>query len=308
MADSTSQALLRIGALARRVGVSEHVLRAWERRYGVLRPVRTPGGFRLYSEADVTRIQRMQAHLAAGLSAAEAARAALDQENPQPAAAQAPAPVLREAAEAPHGLAEARQELTRTLDEFDESTAQALLDRLFADFTIETVLRDVVLPYLGHLGERWQQGAATIAQEHFASNLIRGRLAGLARGWGHGLGPRAILACAPGELHDLALLAFGIVLHQGGWRIDYLGTDTPIADIIRLTATRSPDLVVIVASSQARLDDAGAPDLARLAHTAPLALAGPGVTPALAQKTGATLLTEDPVTAAQHIAQGATAP
>src|SRR5437588_2537185 len=77
-------ARVRIGELGRRVGVSEHVLRAWERRYGLLRPVRTPGGYRLYSDADERRIRRMQAHLAAGLSAAEAARVALNEERPGP--------------------------------------------------------------------------------------------------------------------------------------------------------------------------------------------------------------------------------
>src|SRR5690242_15840520 len=71
------QPLLRIGELSRRLGVSDHVLRAWETRYGLLQPVRTEGGFRLYSAADEARVRQMQAHLANGLSAAEAARAAL---------------------------------------------------------------------------------------------------------------------------------------------------------------------------------------------------------------------------------------
>ena len=70
--------LLRIGELSRRLGVSDHVLRAWENRYGLLQPVRSPGGFRLYSEADEARVRQMQAYLADGLSAAEAARAALE--------------------------------------------------------------------------------------------------------------------------------------------------------------------------------------------------------------------------------------
>ncbi len=78
--DHSAPAVLRIGELSRRLGVSDHVLRAWERRYGLLRPVRSAGGFRLYSEADLDRVRRMQAHLAQGLSAAEAARAAIDDE------------------------------------------------------------------------------------------------------------------------------------------------------------------------------------------------------------------------------------
>ena len=84
MDQETPSAMVRIGELGRRVGVSEHVLRAWERRYGLLRPERSPGGYRLYSAADERRVRRMQAHLAAGLSAAEAARAALSEERPGP--------------------------------------------------------------------------------------------------------------------------------------------------------------------------------------------------------------------------------
>src|ERR687889_1673442 len=95
-----SPAMLRIGELSRRLGVSDHVLRAWERRYGLLRPVRSTGGFRLYSEADLNRVRRMQAHLARGLSAAEAARAAIDDEAVRP---------VRDAGEPPRadGVAEA---------------------------------------------------------------------------------------------------------------------------------------------------------------------------------------------------------
>src|SRR6201987_6568850 len=73
--------VLRIGELSRRLGVSDYVLRAWESRYGLLQPVRSAGGFRLSSEADESRIRRMQAHLARGLSAAEAARAVLGEDS-----------------------------------------------------------------------------------------------------------------------------------------------------------------------------------------------------------------------------------
>jgi MerR family transcriptional regulator, light-induced transcriptional regulator len=77
--------------------------------------------------------------------------------------------------------------------------AQAVLDRLISGLSLTTVLRDVALPYLAELGDRWERGTASIAQEHFASNVICGWLAGLARGWGHGHGPRAILACPRGN-------------------------------------------------------------------------------------------------------------
>jgi DNA-binding transcriptional MerR regulator len=294
VSDQSPSAVLRIGELSRRLGVSDHVLRAWERRYGVLRPVRSAGGFRLYSEADLDRVRRMQAHLAHGLSAAEAARAAIDDERP--------AGSTTDASVVDHhdGLADAAEALTLALDEFDEPAAHAVLDRLLSTLTVETVLRDVVLPYLRELGERWERGEVSVAQEHFASNVIRGRLASLGRGWGHGQGPRAVLACVPGELHDIALLAFGIVLNRNGWRIEYLGANTPLDDLVSMAGANRPDLVVLATTRSERFDGL-AEDLIRLARVAPLAVAGPGATRAIADAVGAHLLTEDPVTAAERM-------
>jgi DNA-binding transcriptional MerR regulator len=185
---------LRIGELSRRLGVSGHVLRAWESRYGLLQPARSAGGFRLYSEADELRVRRMQAHLARGLSAAEAARAVLGEDDPARAGAS-----WAEPHRAPATASELPGALRQALDAFDEPAAQAILDRLMSDLSLPALLRDYLVPYLAELGERWQRGTASVAQEHFASNVIRGRLAGLAQGWGSGHGPHAILACPPGS-------------------------------------------------------------------------------------------------------------
>ena len=286
--------LLRIGELSRRLGVSDHALRAWENRYGLLQPVRSAGGFRLYSAADESRIRRMQAHLADGLSAAEAARAVLREDGegasaglPRPAGPDLPASTVTELSAA----------LQQALDAFDEPAAQAILDRLMSDLSLTTVLRDAVLPYIAELGERWRRGTASIAQEHFASNIIRGRLAGLARGWGGGQGPRAVLACPPGEQHDMALMIFGIVLNRRGWAIDYFGTSTPVEELRRAVHATHPDLIVIAATLPETLEPLRQ-ELAALARRAPLALAGPGATPQIASAVGARLMTADPVTEA----------
>ena len=288
--------VLRIGELSRRLGVSDHVLRAWESRYGLLQPVRSAGGFRLYSEADESRVCRMRAHLARGLSAAEAARAVLGEDSgagADPGRAAGP----RRAATA---AGELSGDLRQALDAFDEPAAQAVLDRLVSDLSLTAVLRDVVMPYLTELGERWERGTASVAQEHFASNVIRGRLAGLARGWGNGHGPRAVLACPPGELHDLALMVFGIVLNRNGWRIDYLGMNTPVEELARTVEARRPDLVVLAATLPGNLEP-HATQLTALAQHAPLALAGAGATAQIAAAVGARLLTGDPVTEAENI-------
>jgi DNA-binding transcriptional MerR regulator len=285
---------LRIGELSRRVGVSPELLRAWELRYGLLQPSRSPGGFRLYSSADEERIKRMRSFQTQGLSAAEAARLALE--------STATAETLAGDGE----VALDRDPLAQALDRFDEPAAQEAFDRALSAVSIESLLRDLVIPYLHDLGERWGAGTATVAQEHFASNFLRGRLLGLARGWGQGGGPLALLACAPGELHDLPLIAFGLALRAHGWRIAFLGPDTPLGTLADAATKLEPRLVVVSATSATRL--AGVRDeLGTLAHSTPLALAGAGATKALSQSVGADRLTEDPVTEADRVARSARA-
>jgi len=300
MAPPDQRPTWRIGELSRRVGVSDHLLRAWETRYGLLRPSRSSGGYRLYSQADADRIRRMQVHLAAGLSAAEAAQAVLAEVDGEPAAEP---PVSATVATRANGVevAELSRSLREALDALDEPGAQAVLDRLLAELSLSTVLRDVVMPYLGELGDRWQTGTASVAQEHFASFVIRGRLAGLARGWGSGRGPRAVLACPSLELHDLALMIFGIMLNRHGWRIDYLGTSTPVEELGRAAETTQPDLVVLAASTPDVLDPIRA-ELTALGSRFPLALAGAGASREFATAVGARLLPGDPVTEAEQLA------
>jgi MerR family transcriptional regulator, light-induced transcriptional regulator len=285
--------LLRIGELSRRVGVTDHALRAWESRYGLLQPVRSAGGFRLYSAADEGRIRQMQAYLAEGLSAAEAARTVLREDGSASTGPVLPAgPDLAAAT-----VSELAAALRQALDAFDEPSAQAVFDRLVSDLSLTAVLRDVVLPYLAELGERWERGTASIAQEHFATNIVRGRLAGLARGWGGGHGPRAVLACPPGEQHDVGLMIFGIVLNRNGWSIDYFGANTPVGELERAVDATRPDLVVLAATVPGPLESLR-PELAGLARRAPLALAGAGATAQLASAVGARLMAGDVVTEA----------
>jgi MerR family transcriptional regulator, light-induced transcriptional regulator len=254
-------ALLRIGELSRRSGVSPELLRAWERRYELLAPTRSEGGLRLYSEADLERVRAMQRNLASGLAAAEAARLAASAEEQVAEPALAPAAV--------------REELSAAFAAFDEASAQAVIDALFAGTTLDTALAQVIVPYLRELGERWERGDASVAEEHFASGVLRGRLLGLARDWGRGLGPRVLLACAPGEQHDLGLIIFGLALRARGWRVGYLGQDTPLESVANAAAAFAPAVVVVSAVSAERFEaDAG--ELAQLAQTQRLCLGGDG--------------------------------
>ena len=139
-------------------------------------------------------------------------------------------------------------QLRHALDGFDDVGAHSVLDRLLGSYPLESVLRDAVLPYLHELGERWAHAEASVAQEHFASALLRGRLLALARDWGRGRGPHALLACVPGDQHDLGLICFGLALRAHGWRITYLGADTPLLTLMDTADLLQPALVVVSAA------------------------------------------------------------
>jgi methanogenic corrinoid protein MtbC1 len=179
----------------------------------------------------------------------------------------------------------------------DEQAANTTLDRLFATYTVETVLQEVILPYLHSLGKRWEAGEVSVAQEHFASNLLRGRLLGLAQGWGQGHGPGAVLACVPGEHHELGLMVFGVALRRRGWRITYLGTDSPIGAIADIARSLRPAVVVLLSMNPDNfLDHAG--EIKKLATQVQVMIAGPGATVEVAQHTQTHVLDQDPVSAA----------
>jgi DNA-binding transcriptional MerR regulator len=254
-------AVMRIGELSRRTGVSPELLRAWEQRYDLLRPTRSPGGFRLYSSDDEARVRKTTALIAEGLSAAEAARLASISSSIETGQAQ---PLVADLA----------GQLREALDGFDAAAAHTALDRLFSAFSIEFVLTEVLIPYLRELGERWATGRVTVAQEHFAANLIRGRLLGLAGDWGAGGSSTAVLAGMPGEAHDLGLLLLGLLLVRSGWQVTFLGADTPL-DTVQTTVQALRPTLVVVATVDEAVFHKNAHAVASLAASTPLAVAAP---------------------------------
>jgi methanogenic corrinoid protein MtbC1 len=230
----------------------------------------------------------MQEHLAAGLAAAEGAAHVAESR----AATEPVVPAFSAAA--------ARAELAAAIARFDEPEAQAVVDRALAAATSDTLLVDVLLPYLRELGDRWRRGEASIGEEHFASSLVRGRMLGLARGWGRGLWPIALLACLPGEQHELGLIAFGLALRARGWRIAYLGADTPLEEIERAGAN-DPDLIALSAVSRKRIRALEAP-IRELAKHHRVALGGASARDEDGEALGVLALTGDPVSGAERIA------
>src|SRR3954447_15710098 len=153
---------LRIGELSRRSGASTDVLRSWERRYGLLRPRRSSNGYRPYSTDDLDRALAMQAHLAAGTSAAEAAA------------------LVKESGQAEdtshHQVSELLARLRFALAAYDAVSASHVLDRCLLNLGLAQAVQLVILPCLRDVGRRWECGEITVAQEHFATHVIRRRL------------------------------------------------------------------------------------------------------------------------------------
>jgi MerR family transcriptional regulator, light-induced transcriptional regulator len=276
---------VRIGELSRRVGVAPETLRAWEQRYGALQPARTPAGYRVYGRDDQFRAQRMRELIDSGWAAGEAAHVVTGTPDTPP-----PAPPDADAAE----------ELLAALMGFDSAAGHAAFDRALGARSLDAALRDVVLPALRQVGERWEHGDVSVAQEHFATELISGRLRGLGREWGDGLGPSAVLACPPGERHDVGLVCCGLALDRRGWRVTYLGADTPVEALESAVRTVTPSVVVIGAILSEPLN-AAAPALSRLAESVPVAVGGGGACADLAAASSAHHLQGDPVSGARDL-------
>ena len=277
----------RIKEFAARVGVQEPTLRAWERRYHLLHPERSSGGFRLYSAADEQRVRSMQSHMARGIGAAQAAVLAL---------AESTRAVI--APSRPDDLIDA---LIAAAEEFDVTRFDTLLDRAFAHGRLPGI-RDVVLPMLVEVGVRWERDELSVGDEHLTSHLLERRLLSMARGWESGSGPLALLACPPGERHTLGLVCCGLLLAEHGWRIAYLGADTPLDQIAALSASVRPVAVVLCSlHPQSLLQDADAlADLGRRHHTV---LGGRDVTAELARQLGVHRADGGPVATAQALAE-----
>jgi len=238
---------LRIGAVARRTGVAVATLRAWESRYGVLRPGRTDGGHRLYSEEDVNRVLAVLRLTAQGWSVSAASRSVTAERSPARLGL-VEGPVDPEA---PGGdrsdpmTIRLRDELARAIRTFDAQVAEEVLDTGIARLGVAFALEDVVMPVLRDLGVGWEDDPSLIAAEHFATNTLRPRLHRLLTGARSPAAPTCVAAAPEPEDHELGVLAAAAIAADLGFRVTYLGSRTPGAALERSIATLRPDVVLV---------------------------------------------------------------
>ena len=265
---------LRIGAVSRRTGVAVTTLRAWESRYGVLRPSRTEGGHRLYSEEDVDRVLAVLRLTAQGWSVGAAAASVTAERAPSRLGL---VPDLDDASSGPvpdTTSERARAELARAVRAYDASAAEGVLDESVARLGVAFALEQVVMPVMRDLGEGWQEDPSLIAAEHFATSSLRPRLMRIVTAARSSTAPRCVAAAPAGEDHELGVLAAAAVAADLGFQVTYLGARTPCAALERSVATLRPDVVLIgaVTARAGREFVAALPELG----DARLVVGGPG--------------------------------
>ncbi|MCU0506882.1 MAG: cobalamin-dependent protein [Anaerolineae bacterium] len=245
-----------IKTVVQETGIAPATLRAWERRYGVLSPGRSDGGYRLYSERDISTLRWLKNQVDAGVSisravalleirhqAGEEPELELDRSRSYPASENA------------RGAETIVEELVETLLAFQEPQAENILGEAFALYPVDVVAEEIVAPTLVEIGERWHRGEATVVQEHFATAFLRRRLTALFHAYPQPLvGPLAITGSAPAEWHDVGILLVSMALRRHGWRVIYLGQNVPGDHLLREVRKLKPDMVCLSASTR---DSAG---------------------------------------------------
>lgn len=222
----------QIKSVATLTGLPPATLRAWERRYGLVEPPRSGGGYRLYTDADVALLARVKSLVDTGTSVSEAVGVV---KHSRPASL---ADLPRQTVEG------ARTGLLEALLALDRSAA-VRESHVLSLFPFEQRIDGVLMPVLHEIGDRWARGEASIVQEHFATAFIREKLVGMlesieTRPQG---GREAICAGAPGEAHELGLIAVAVHLALRDWRVTYLGMDVPVVELRSMLAVRRPALL-----------------------------------------------------------------
>lgn len=221
-----------IAVVADRTGLSPDVLRAWERRYQVVKPTRGQSGQRRYSSEDIERLTLLHAVTRAGRSIGEVAN--LPRDELQRMADEDVAVRERRAALAPEYVALDR--ILGTALELTRSLASVQLDahlrRAAGLLGMPVFLERVAVPMLRYVGDEWHAGRLSIAQEHLASTVLQEIILQTMRGFTQREGaPRLLVATPAGERHAIGAALVGAYAAAEGWDVIYLGTDLPAGDI-----------------------------------------------------------------------------
>lgn len=214
-----------IKAVSKMLGIQPGTLRAWERRYNMIAPVRNDSGHRLYTEEHIRILKWLINKVNKGFTISQAVNL-LDNSD-----LTSEEPVTIPGSKPDYAL-DLTEELLEALLSFDENHAHELLNKAFSLYSIDKVLIDILGTVLVKIGDSWENGKITSAHEHFASSFLRSRIGIILHTLPvNGLLPKVVSVCGPGELHELGLLIFTLYLRRKGFEVIYLGTSIAEGDI-----------------------------------------------------------------------------
>jgi len=234
--------LLPIRTVANLTGINPVTLRAWERRYNLITPQRTPKGHRLYTEDDVELIKQVLELLDQGISISQV-KPLLEQ-----------SPVQQQAA----ALADAgdvwkayQQKMLHAVEKFDEHVLDNTYNDALSLYPVDVVNQRLVSPLLRIIGERWKERETGIVEEHFFSVYLRNKLGARIHHLNQrSSGPLLILACLPGEYHEIGLLLFALATVNFGYRVLVLGSNTPLEQLPKVLQQQSYAGIVLSGSAR----------------------------------------------------------
>lgn len=242
----TQEANYPMKVVARRTGLTPHVIRVWERRYQAVTPQRTETNRRLYNDDDVQRLQLLHRATKAGHSIGQIANLPTERlVSLVESEARTVSPVVSPTpAEGGMGAEECLERCIEAVSEIDARKLEISLQQAAVALSQPILIDEVVLPLLHEIGRLWQEGSIKIAQEHPASAVLRTFLGGLLSDYNAGQdAPVMIASTPPGQGHELGALIVSLTAASQGWKVVYLGPDLP-SDEIAAAAQRTEARVV----------------------------------------------------------------
>ena len=232
--------MYRIHRFSKLTGLTTHVIRAWERRYGLVTPVRGANRYRLYNDEDVRLFRYLKSQVDQGTSIGELAEIGREKLLEQ---------IQREFVAAPVEPPPSERliaDLTQALHEHDRVGFERKLNGALAVIPFEEALHRFLLPFQEHIGQLWHDGKLGVAQEHYASNLIKQKIfSAINQLRMVEEGPHIVVACPSQEWHEISALTAGYLCAARGCRLHYLGANLPIPELANFCAHIRPSYVLL---------------------------------------------------------------
>ena len=247
--DFSDEPRYTIKTVCTQTGIRAVTLRAWERRHAVLVPHRTDNRYRLYSERDVAILRWVKNRVDNGIAISSAVNElkSMAKNGIYPEAIPSrPSTRPIQRTTPPEGFA---TQLFDALIHHDEAKAGDLLREAQTLFDLNAIYMEIITPALGEIGESWYRGEIRVTTEHFASSFIRGKLLGMLQAYPtRRSAPYIMLGAAPTEQHEIGSLMMAVLLRSNGFRVEYLGPDIPLEDLLDYASYEHPDMILLTAS------------------------------------------------------------